>query len=221
MNNIYHFYHIYADGRWQEPVTEHLDALLRFGLYDNLISFNVGIVGNIENRNAVKNFLSSYNLQKLIYCNETDSGWEQETQDSLHDHSQNNEGLILYTHTKTAVNYNDLHVRWRKSMEYYNVVRWADCVNFLNNGHSGVGCYYTPIPSKLDDSMDGYYAGTFWWSHCKYVRLFPRVARGNRYDAEGWIGFLKPSVEKSGNHFNQYDWTPTHPGDEMGRVLNW
>jgi hypothetical protein len=218
--NLYHFYHVYADGRWQEPLQEHFDTLIRFGLINNLKSFNVGIVGNIDNRNIVKDFIRNYNLN-INFCNETDDGWEQETLDSLYYHSKENDGLVLYTHTKTAVNYNDLHVRWRKSMEYYNVVRWSDCVNFLNNGHSGVGCYYIPIPSKLDESMDGYYAGTFWWTHCKYIRNFPKVARGNRYDAEGWIGFLKPSVEKNNEPFNQYDWTPTHPGDEIGRVISW
>ena len=221
MNKIHHFYHIYADGLWQEPVVEHLDALIKFKLYDNLIIFGIGIVGSLENRNIVKNFLNSYNLNKIVYYNETEFGWEQETQDSLYNYCKNNDGLILYTHTKTAGNYNDLHVRWRKTMEYYNVVRWNDCINFLNNGYSSVGCYYLPIPDKLDPSMDGFYAGTFWWTHCKYIANFPKVARGNRYDAEGWIGFLKPIVEKNNEQFNKYDWTPTHPSDETGRVCNW
>jgi len=41
-----HFYHVYADGAWEAPVTEHLHALTVSGLLDSLDDLFVGIVGH-------------------------------------------------------------------------------------------------------------------------------------------------------------------------------
>jgi hypothetical protein len=70
---IYNFYHIFADGLWQTPVTEYLEALKTSGLYDNLKSFNIGIVGSPENRQEVIKFLNDNKINYTV-VNQADSG---------------------------------------------------------------------------------------------------------------------------------------------------
>jgi hypothetical protein len=220
--NIVYFYHIYADGMWEEPVTEHFKALIDSDLYSNLKQFNVGLVGSLENRLKIKNFINNYNF-KVNICNESDSGWEQETLDSLHDFCKNDKekNYIVYTHSKTATNNSDLHVRWRKTMVYYNIIKWRECFLLLEDKVSAVGCYYLKMTEKLSDEMDGFFGGNFWWTHSQYLKDFPEVTRTSRYDAEGWIGFLKSKVENNNEIFRIHDWTPCHPGEENGRIVEW
>ena len=56
-NKLYHFYHIYADGQWQIPVSQHIAALKKWDLINNLAAFKVGIVGTPENRTQVIQYL--------------------------------------------------------------------------------------------------------------------------------------------------------------------
>ena len=55
----------------------------------------------------------------------------------------------------------------------------------------------------------------------KYLKNFPRPARTNRYDAEGWIGFLKPIAEDMGDTYVFHDYTPFHPASGLGFVTEW
>lgn len=217
---LHHFYHIYSKGQWEVPVQDHIRALKQYGLYNKLSSLNVGIVGPPETREAVKNYLNSQDI-KYNVCTEVDDGWEQETLDELWNFAKNNDGYALYAHTKNAVNINPLHVSWRKSMTYYNVVNWQSCVKLLDNNYCAVGCHYLLIDNKLDERMHGFYAGTYWWTKMKYLKNFPRPARTNRYDAEGWIGFLKPVAEDMGDTYVFHDYTPFHPASGLGFVTEW
>lgn len=218
--NLHHFYHIYSKGKWETPVEDHIRALKQYGLYNKLTSFNIGIVGPQETREAVKSFLNSKEIKYNI-CIEVEDGWEQETLEELWKFSKNNDGYALYAHTKNAVNINPLHVAWRRSMTYYNIVTWQNCIKLLDSGYSGVGCHYLMIDNKLEERMHGFYAGTYWWSKMKYLREFPLPARNNRYDAEGWIGFLKSTVENMGEQFLMHDFTPFHPASGLGFVTEW
>jgi hypothetical protein len=79
---LHHFYHLYADGRWRDPVSEHIGALKHHGLFDSLASFSVGIVGERSRRDEAKRFLHGLGVPHVV-CTEVDTGWEQETLDQL------------------------------------------------------------------------------------------------------------------------------------------
>lgn len=220
MTDLHHFYHIYCKGSWETPTYDHIKALKEYGLLDSLSSFQVGLVGPENKREEVKKFLLSENINFSV-CTEVDDGWEQETQDQIHSFAQDNDGYILYAHTKNAVNINDLHVRWRLSMTYFNIVRWKDCVQHLDEGFSAVGCHYLEGGNENVKTSSGFFAGTYWWTHLKYIKKFPLPDRSSRYGAEGWIGWLKSVVDESEDNFTIYDYVPYHPGMQSGMVSQW
>jgi len=219
--SIHHFYHIYSNGAWIPPVHDHIRTLKQSGLIDKLDTFQIGLVGAEHTRNEVKSFLDSENVSYTV-CTEVDDGWEQETQDKIHDFAQDNDGYVLYAHTKNAININPLHIAWRLSMTYHTVVIWEDVIKHLDNGYCAVGSHYLEGGNENVKTVSGFYAGTFWWTHLKYIKNFPdKPDRSSRYGAEGWIGWLKPTVEAMGEEFKIYDYVPHHPGDQSKMVTSW
>lgn len=221
MSDLHHFYHVYSKGAWDLPLKEHIAALRQSELIDNLKTFQVGLVGPQNTRDDVKKYLDSESINYIV-CAEVDDGWEQETQDKIFEFAQSNDGYVLYGHTKNAVTINPLHIAWRKSMTYHTVIIWRDAVKHLDEGSCAVGSHYLEGGNENVKTVSGFFAGTFWWTHLKYIRNFPEKAnRDNRYGAEGWIGLLKPTVDKMGEPFKIYDYVPHHPGDQSRMVTTW
>lgn len=221
MSDLHHFYHVYSKGSWQDPLSEHVSALKQSELLDNLKTFQIGLVGPESTRNDVKKYLNSEGI-KYTVCAEVEDGWEQETQDKIYDFAQNNEGYVLYAHTKNAVTINPLHIAWRKSMTYHTVIIWKDVIKHLDEGCCAVGSHYLEGGNENVKTVSGFFAGTFWWTHLKYVRNFPeKPDRNSRYGAEGWIGWLKPTVCAMGEQFQIYDYVPHHPGDQSKMITTW
>lgn len=202
---IHHFYHIYADGGWQQPVQEHIRAL-RIGLIDNLTTFAIGLVGSEVSCSNVKQYLES---EKIVYTNvaEQRSGWEQVTQTPMWEFCQDHEGFVLYAHTKGASNPSDVNIRWRRSMTYWNVIRWQYAVEKLKD-HDAYGCHWLqPRLSMPEHKLGNWmFAGTFFWLKCDVLARFPKPALTHRHEAEGFVGYgwhEKP--------FKVYDPTPYFP----------
>lgn len=190
---IHHFYHIYADGSWQQPVEEHVRALKESGLIDNLKTFSVGIVGSPNNRNAVKLFLNEHVASWILYdiAAESNTGWEAVTQQPMHDFVQNNDGLILYAHSKGAANNHEVNTRWRRSMTWHNVMQWRIAVDKLKD-HGTYGCHFIqPLISGMPEHRQGnfMYAGTFYWVKAELLRTWMRVPLTHRFESEGWVGY--------------------------------
>jgi hypothetical protein len=202
---LHHFYHIYADGNWKEPVSEHIQALTLSGLLDNLTTFAIGFVGTPENCYAVQQFLKDIPYKHI--AQET-IGWEQVTQIPMWEFSKNNDGLMLYAHSKGSSNPSDVNIRWRRSMIYWNVIRWRDAIEKLET-HEAVGCHWIqPLLEGMPEHTVGnwMFAGTFFWVKCETMKEFPRPALTHRHEAEGFIGYgwhMRP--------FPVYDFTPYFP----------
>jgi hypothetical protein len=67
----------------------------------------------------------------------------------------------------------------------------------------------------------GFFGGTFWWTHSKYLKQFPLADQDSRHGAEAWIGYLKKTVEDMKETFLIHDFNPTHPGSNAGMVVDW
>lgn len=219
MQQLHHFYHVYSKGQWHTPLADHITALEKYELINNLTTFQIGLVGPEDTRNQVKEYLNSRNIKYEI-CVEADDGWEQVTQNALHKYIQDKDGYVYYAHTKNAVNINPLHIMWRRSMTYYTAVVWKECIRILGEGASAVGSHYLPSSEQVH-SMSGFFGGTFWWTHAKYLKKFPLPDSDTRYGAEAWIGYLKKTVEDMGEQFKIHDFNPTHPASASGMVVEW
>ena len=198
-----HFYHVYADGDWLTPATEHIEELAMSGLLDNLDDLFLGIVGSRENRRKVKRALRH---QVVV---EADEGWEQVTLNAVHDFAQIDSGAIFYAHTKGAWSNSELARQWRVSMTYDTVTRWQECVKALTMVEAA-GPYWLKSWEPEHVDHDFFFAGNFWWARSDYIRTLSPVSVSNRYQAEGWIGLNKPTVKnmRDGYSFWGNFWQP-------------
>lgn len=187
---LHHFYHIYADGQWREPVQEHIDAMLVSGLYKSLSSLSIGFVGSRENIISAHHYVQSRGLSYFI-AGEQSSGWEQVTMIPMWQFCQENEGLMLYAHSKGSANQNEVNTRWRRSMTWHNVWQWRFAVERLQT-HEMYGCHWIqPLLEGMPEHRQGnwMFAGTFFWGWCKTIARFPRPALTHRHEAEGFCGY--------------------------------
>lgn len=176
-----HYLHVYGDGKWKEPVSEHLEALRKSGLLDALDYFGIGIVGNPIHRMAVKNFFMSLGV-KFSIAVEVNSGWEQVTLDKIECLDSD---LILYCHTKGAAYPSDYSDQWRRSMTVGVVYEWQRAVQLLENDADAVGSHWMPFAG----GPPRHFSGNFWWARGDYLNRIPRpVSTGSRWDAEMWVG---------------------------------
>jgi hypothetical protein len=102
------------------------------------------------------------------------------------------------------------HQNWRKYMQYWNIEKWKECVEKLDEGYDTCGA------SFLNNPPYPYYAGNFFWAKSSYLRRCRRLktpADNNyepqfvgqphhRYDLECWHGSGNPK------------WYDMHPGED-------
>jgi hypothetical protein len=182
-----HFYHVYADGDWEIPATEHFEELRVSGLLDELDGIYLGVVGSRENRRKVKRALRHHVIV------EADEGWEQVTLNAVHDFAQTDSGAIFYAHTKGAWSQSELARQWRVSMTHDTVTRWRECVQALYTVQAA-GPFWLKSYDFSHLEHEHFFAGNFWWAQSEYVAALPPLKNENRFQAEGWIGLGMPSV---------------------------
>ena len=183
-----HFYHVFADGDWEIPATEHFEELALSGLLDNLDNLFLGVVGTSENRAKVKRELPG------VVTVEADTGWEQVTLNKLHEFSQTDDGAVLYAHTKGAWSRDELARVWRVSMTHDVVTRWRECVYALEKVQAA-GPFWLRSDMPEHSEHRHFFGGNFWWARSNYVAALDPVGNNDRYQAEGWIGFGSPLVK--------------------------
>lgn len=191
MKKLHHFYHIYAAGDWKQPLHEHLRGMIEYGLYYNLDTFNVGIVGSQEQCVSVEAYLTEQKIRHNIIAT-AESGWEQVTMIPMWEFSQKNDGLILYAHTKGSSNASDVNIRWRRSMIWHNVCHWREAVNELSTRSHAYGCHWiAPLISGMPEHKVGnmMFAGTFFWMRSEVMARHPKPALTHRWEAEGFCGY--------------------------------
>jgi hypothetical protein len=110
---------------------------------------------------------------------------------------------VLYIHTKGVSRHPDELPRmtdWRRLMEYFNIVRFEDCIASLGT-HDVCGVNWHTAP-------DRHFSGNFWWATCEYVAGLPRLSelwkaedRGpnSRRACEQWLG-TNPRVRAKSFH---------------------
>lgn len=146
--DLYHYYHIYADGDWERIVAEHFDDLRVSGLAGQLVSVNVGIVGTWLNRFLVTEWIDRYLIANpfppLYIIAQATIGWEQVTINAMRrDAEIRGNGLALYAHTKGAAFPGDHPDRWRDVMARECVYKWSDVVDQMEVfGYDTAGAYF-------------------------------------------------------------------------------
>lgn len=189
------YFHVWADGSWQTPVSEWLAALASSGLDRALAERYVGIVGSGGNRRQVRAAMPGWNVVV-----EARVGWEQVTLSCLRDNVTRHQAskAVLYAHTKGAHDNSALNRRWRQRMTCEVVDKWRQCADLLADGYDAVGPYWlTPKDwpnTHVADNNTPMFGGNFWWARSEYLRRLPEVTCGSRFEAETWLGRGGPRV---------------------------
>lgn len=154
--------------------------------------------------------------------------------------SQTEEHYVMYWHTKGVTHRSNLGVRdWRLYLEYWNIDRWRDCVEELDNEFDTVGTNW------IDEKFLGadrvirnwkHYSGNFWWARASYIKKLKPLPHPDtyvngtvseftgypidhnnyfRFDHEAWIGSGNPVAAEihnspGGNHDPQGSYPGWH-----------
>ncbi|HVX99069.1 MAG TPA: hypothetical protein VHA55_04685 [Pseudorhodoplanes sp.] len=186
-----HYYHVYADGHYDLIVREHFQALAVSGLARRLDHLHVGFVGSAERVANARALVSS--LAGPFTANVAARGWEQETQDILWADACRVRPpfLALYAHTKGASSDTEINMHWRRLMTRHTILGWKRAVQSLRGPVGAAGCFWAPFDNgRLIGRAEGtqYFAGNFWWARSEAIAALGPPGRGDRFDAELWIG---------------------------------
>ncbi len=170
------FYHCAVMGAWEAVNEEIMTSMKASGLLDHA--------------ELTRNVCSDVSL------------FEFPTIDMLRDYAKDNDGVVLYLHTKGVSRTGPSIDDWRAAMLYWMVERWKECVDKLLKGFDVVG--YTKCDRPLP-----HFQGNFWWAKTSYLRTLDDVRnikfvksvsnQGERHKAEFWI------LSKPGRFYEPYN----------------
>jgi hypothetical protein len=192
--NIEIFYHLFIDDEWYSfsIFNEQMNTLLNSGLLHNCVSLNIGIIycGVSEKiLNKINKLIEQYNINsniRILYI--SDSGNECNTGIFLKNYCDllpsliSEHTYILYFHSKGVSHFNtekELPTKyWRHYLEYFNLIKWKNCVDKLNDGYDSCGTLWFsqknhPILLNSEWINSGFYAGSFFWVKSSLIQKIP------------------------------------------------
>lgn len=221
MNRILIFYHIYLIGPYTiSIVSQQLSLILHSGLLDSCESLNIGVINpnkNLEYNPELQELIDSFNIDnKIKILFNISGGDERDTAIQFKDFSdklsEDEEAFILYFHTKGVTHFNQQSMYptkyWRHHMEYFNILRWKDCVCLLRNGYDSCGVLWIDKKTNHEFLRDcewedaGFYGGTFFWMTTNLIKKIDVscFSKYGRYSIE----VLPSHVEHSFYSFDDY-----------------
>ena len=201
------FYHM-VDFHGGRPIIEsQINTLIESGIMESSELFFYCNY-NIANYDWLKERLKDYKNISYIDQHIEPRDWEIPTLKSLKDYCDNvtEETYVLYIHHKGITHIGNSAVDdWRDLMMYFNVTKWQDCVDKLDQGYDTAGVLWR------DDYQYIHYSGNFWWATSSYIKKQPAfcMPAENNYlgqfgfgtpghphkmDCEFWIGIGKPKA---------------------------
>ena len=215
---IIHYYHIFADGRWQMLVNQHLMAGSNSGLAKAIQEIRIGIVGQPANRKEVKAFLATVmpaDRCKIVV--ERTTAWEQATLTEMYMASQEEpDAVYLYAHTKGGSDASLINQLWCRSMTFFCVVAWQNALEKLEGVDIAGPHWITKEkwPHMADHNNPHgypYFGGNYWWARATHIAKLGMPERDHRWQAEHWIGKAEAQVA---------DLCPGWPSPELF-VITW
>jgi hypothetical protein len=149
----------------------------------------MGIVGPPDRRERTE--------KAILYPHESkyaDEGFEQVTLQWLYEYAWQNDGVVLYGHTKGASRRDYSTVGWRTVMINQVVRHWERNLLLLED-HDAVGCHWLTVHQYTGMIANSpIFGGNFWMATTAYIRRLQAIGLDGRYRAEEWIGLADPCV---------------------------
>lgn len=209
---LFAFYHIWADGEWEEPVEDFVRSVRDSGLDGELTGKFLGLVGTEENCIRVLSAMPGGWLPVAT----AQEGFTQVTLAALRTFALcpgcSPDGLVFYGHNKGALNNTEINRRWRRSMYRHVFENWRVNVELLAD-YDAVGCHwltqeeFPQMSFRADLPAPRHFGGEVWAARLDYVRRLPPLRYDTRWDSEPWIGYC--------DGMRPYDLLPGWPAFEL------
>lgn len=190
MEPLHIFFHVATLGRWSQVYDHIIDTLEQSNILKNA-TLHVSVVGEHFDKN----------VSRYIYHHQTNNTKQYEfpTLNAVWNHSQVNDGAVLYLHTKGATRPGHTVDQWREMMLHFSVKKWHRAIHYLNE-YDAVGCNQQVSQGK------NFFSGNFWWAGCKYLRSLPDPNHfiTQRIQGELWLG-MNPRARFMNLHASQVD----------------
>ena len=219
---LWHFYHAYArknhENVWLPIVEEHVNILHSSGIASRLDKTYIGVVGSTSDAEKISALFRAKNIEHEI-CLLADCGWEQVTLNKLYEFSLDNDGYVLYAHTKGAAHPTGVRDYHRRTMNEHLIGSWSKNVDLLSSGFCATGVFFLEgspesaceerIPKESNPNIKlyrGFFAGNFWWCNLRFIKKMGNPSMENRIKAEAWMNNLYDSTGDI--KYQVYDFLP-------------
>lgn len=188
---IYCFHHVCCVSKGFEVFNDQYNLLKSSGLLEILDKLYVCLLGDYQKFLKLDIYLNEPKIH-VVYFSKDITEMEFPTLSKIKDFcdSRTENDKILYIHTKNIRYPNSLtHYQWRKYLEYFNIERFRDCIQDLNQ-YDTCGVNFHIKPWK-------HYSGNFWWANSNHIKKLvhprelprdgTRTGKGGRYNGEKWL----------------------------------
>jgi len=208
------FYHVTDLPYWEEITKDQMDRIFSSGLIDNAeVHLNLHY-----NPDSFTEFLKNYQHPNLVlhYSKNTREDGEHSTVVLMTDTAKADDEVwgALYLHQKGITHAPGGYWKspeqtkhWRRYLDYFNIVRWKDCADKLEEGYD---CAGVELQMSGIDGLE-VYVGNVYWTRSDYIRrntphlvlpttvglqpqLDPVASTKYRDDCEFWICRAKPKT---------------------------
>jgi len=167
------FWHCYLINNWEEIMEEQMKLIIDSGLYQKLNTCSIHLYyhgDEIQDKKMTDLIYKYDNDNKVIFHHIEKNYYEYPTLQALYDLAKTRDSYILYFHLKGVWSSmdktrNSEAIRsWRKCLEYFNIEKWKDCVDKLDEGYEVVGALYNY------NEKEPLFSGNFWWTTSDYIK---------------------------------------------------
>lgn len=191
---IEHWYHVYADGNWHEPVCDHYQSLIESDMDGCL---HISAVGSPAGCAEIEDFFGTKRDDEFdfeFYESRNDH-WEQTTLNLLRgdlvpDYLDDDD-IVFYAHSKGSAHASTWNTTWRNTMRHFAFTHWREMTAPLLANQADVSSIwwiseaYNPRPHPQ---------GNYWFARVDYLRTLPPPSLEDRFGAEWWVGQNRPRV---------------------------
>jgi Methyltransferase domain len=153
-------------GHYRDVVSELVEAVLESRLYDCSESFELAVLGAVEDQDLIAELVRPFEKIRISYRSADIGEYEFPALGLLQDACRTWSGNVYYLHTK-GVSHSRVaqHVRYWRGLMLDQVVRnHSECTRLLLDHHA-VGTNW----------RGDHYSGNFWWARAEHVRRLPDV----------------------------------------------
>ena len=201
--NVVGFMHVCMVNDWYDIVSEQIQIMKDFGLYDYSRVINIGALGSLENKAILEKLIAENATLRLATYSENLNEYEFHTLKFLQEICKTGGFCGFYVHTK-GVSWpgHEGGKHWRDYMNHYILRVWHRDLEMMEMGYDLCGV------KLINKRWPLHYSGNFFWFKSEYISTLIPVTLMNlkdRFNAEMWVCSNQPIAGTLCQDFVDYD----------------